>query len=390
MRWKIALIGLVLFAAYTGLNYYIGLRGAQTFNLQSAGVAEVVWWSVFWFYAYLYIGVRFVQRWLPPVLKRVLTRVGSYWIAAMVYFLIITGIADLLRAGMVLTGFSYGSKTNTAGIVLGGIACTAVAVLLLYGSINASSPRTVQYRVSMPPNPDQSVNIQPIHAVMVSDIHLGTIIGRRVLEKLVCQIIELKPDIVFFVGDLIDEDVNHFVDERMDETLRRIKPPLGTYAVLGNHEYFGGQLTAIVDHLEDSGIHVLRDQGKMIDSRFFLLGREDVVSQRFLGKDRKNLQDLLSDVDPRSIPVVVLDHQPKTWGESAQAGVHLQLSGHTHRGQFFPFGWITRWLFDEDGGKLTEKSGQTLIVSTGYGTWGPPVRIGNQPELVSLMLEFGT
>jgi uncharacterized protein len=384
MKWIYIPVAAVLLSMYTALNYYIGLRGAQAFASLLSPRGLRIGWILFWVAVYLYPGARFLQRWIPSPLDRWLIHAGSYWMAVMVYLLMIVIILD---AGRLLLGASTVNISVPTWVkpAAGVLVMFTVLVLLVYGTWNARNPRVVYYQVNLSPGNDSGAKGKTIQTAMVSDIHLGTIIRNNRLEKLVRQLSELNPDLILFVGDIIDENVNHFIDEQMDKTLGELNPPLGMYAVLGNHEYYGGHLEEIVLHLEQAGIKVLRDEGHMIAGTFYLAGREDLASEQMLRKPRKPLNEVIAGTDPYRIPVVLMDHQPKTWSEARDAGVRLQVSGHTHRGQLFPFGWITQRLFDEDWGKL-EQDGGTLIVSSGYGTWGPPIRTGNRPEIVMITL----
>ncbi|HWI54984.1 MAG TPA: metallophosphoesterase, partial [Desulfobacteria bacterium] len=119
---------------------------------------------------------------------------------------------------------------------------------------------------------------------------------------------------------------------------------------------------------------------------FYIVGRDDKSGSRFTGHKRKNLQDIISAVD-RSLPVIVMDHQPTNLGETERAGVDLQVSGHTHRGQLFPNHLITRRIYEVDYGYL-RKGNLNVIVSSGYGTWGPPIRVGSVAEIVDINVEF--
>lgn len=387
MKWIYIPIVVVLLSAYTALNYYIGIRGAQAFGTLMGLRGLRAGWIVFWILVYLYMATRLLQDFIPSPLDRWLIHAGSYWMAAMVYFLIFLSFIDLGRLLMVTASMDPADWPGLKPF-LGLLILTAVTGLLVIGTWNARNPRVVHYQVNLTPDRGGETAATVIRVALVSDIHLGTIIRNNRLETLVNQLQELNPDLVLFAGDIIDENVNHFIDERMDKTLQVLQPPLGKYAVLGNHEYFGGHLDDIVLHLHNAGIRVLRDEGLMIADTFYLAGREDVVSERFLNKPRHSLEDLLEEVDPLQVPVVLMDHQPKTWSDARNFGVRLQVSGHTHKGQLFPFGWITKRLFDEDWGELNQ-NGQVLIVSSGYGTWGPPVRTGNRPEIVMMTLVAG-
>jgi uncharacterized protein len=384
MKWIYIPVAAGLLLMYTALNYYIGLRGAQAFAILLSPRGLRVGWILFWAAVYLYPAARLLQRWIPSPLDRWLIHAGSYWMAVMVYMLMIVIILDV---GRLLLGAATVNVSVPTWVkpVAGVLVLSTVFVLLVYGTWNARNPRVVHYQVHLSPGNESVAKGRTIQTAMVSDIHLGTIIRNNRLEKLVRELSELNPDLILFVGDIIDENVNHFIDEQMDKTLGELNPPLGMYAVLGNHEYYGGHLEEIVLHLEQAGIKVLRDEAHMIADSFYLAGREDLASEQMLRKPRKSLNEVLAGIDPHRVPVVLMDHQPKTWTEARDAGVRLQVSGHTHRGQLFPFGWITQRLFDEDWGKL-EQDGGTLIVSSGYGTWGPPIRTGNRPEIVMITL----
>jgi predicted MPP superfamily phosphohydrolase len=165
----------------------------------------------------------------------------------------------------------------------------------------------------------------------------------------------------------------------------QIKSKLGVYAITGNHEYIGGVESA-VKYLKEHGIKELRDTCVLIDNRFYLVGREDRDRPRFTGKPRHELSDLMQQVD-RSYPVILMDHQPFNLDRTVDQGVDLQLSGHTHHGQLWPFNYITSAMYEISCGY--KKIGQThFYVSTGFGTWGPPVRLGNRPEIVQITLTF--
>jgi predicted MPP superfamily phosphohydrolase len=131
---------------------------------------------------------------------------------------------------------------------------------------------------------------------------------------------------------------------------------------------------------------VLRDTAILVDNRFYLVGREDRDRSRFIGKPRKELDELMQTVN-LSLPVIMMDHQPFNLGRVAKLGIDLQLSGHTHHGQMWPFNHITTAIYELSRGY--KMIGNThFYVSTGFGTWGPPVRLGNRPEIVQIILKF--
>ena len=183
----------------------------------------------------------------------------------------------------------------------------------------------------------------------------------------------------------MDEDIKPVIRRNIGETLRELKSPLGTYAITGNHEYIGGVKEA-VKYLKEHGIIMLQDTFVLVDNKYWLVGREDRDKSRFTGQQRKPLEELMRGLD-LSRPVIILDHQPFNLDRATQLGADLQLSGHTHHGQLWPFNYITKAIYELSWGY--KKIGDThFYVSSGFGSWGPPIRLGNIPEIVQINLHF--
>jgi predicted MPP superfamily phosphohydrolase len=149
--------------------------------------------------------------------------------------------------------------------------------------------------------------------------------------------------------------------------------------VTGNHEYIGGVEQAVA-YLREHGVTVLRDSCVTLPSGVIIAGREDRSSSSFAGKKRKDLSEILDGADT-SKPVILMDHQPFHLEEAEHAGVDFQLSGHTHHGQLWPLNYITNAIYEISWGYL-RKGATQYYVSCGAGTWGPPVRLGNRPEIL--------
>jgi len=172
--------------------------------------------------------------------------------------------------------------------------------------------------------------------------------------------------VVLIPGDLIDEDITPVVEQNMAESLKQIRSKYGVFACTGNHEYFSG-VEQTVSYIQQSNITVL--SVVKIAGVLYLIGRKDLMVEKF-SSGRKSLKELVKGLD-LNLPVILMDHQPFHLEEAEQNGIDLQLSGHTHHGQIFL------------------KKGEThYYISCGVGTWGPPVRIGNTPEIVLITLLF--
>ena len=147
------------------------------------------------------------------------------------------------------------------------------------------------------------------------------------------QINERNPDLLLLPGDIIDEDIGPFIEQKMPETFQ-LHPKYGVYAVFGNHEYIGGHAEEALYYLSQAGVTVLRDDYVQVADSFYLVGRDDPARQRHAQKSREDLKTIME--NGYSLPIILLDHQPFNLEEAQAMGVDLQLSGHTHRGQFFP------------------------------------------------------
>jgi hypothetical protein len=224
-----------------------------------------------------------------------------------------------------------------------------------------------------------------LNLVFLSDLHLGVMVNGSFLKRAIEQVNSLEPDLVLLVGDTVDMDVREIDRMGCGKILSRIRANLGVYAVTGNHEYITGVEDA-VEYLSRWGITFLRDRVVKIDDSFYLAGREDLTRWRRRG-ERKSLRSVLQGLDP-GCPVILLDHQPVRIGEAVEEGIDLLLCGHTHNGQLFPLNVIIDALYLVNWGY--SRQGETQVyVTSGAGTWAPPVRIGNIPEIVQIKIEFG-
>ena len=373
----------VFFSVYGLVNYYIFIRGWEAIP---PGSPLRIWYLVaFLFTALAFIAGRFLERVWYSFVSEALVWVGSFWLAAMLYFFLAVCALDLIRAAnhfFPFIGALFSVDYAVLKLRTGWTILAVVALVILAGRLNALSPRvrTIELSIGKKLNGQDSLSV-----VSASDIHLGSIIGRSRLRKIVDQISALKPDLILLPGDIVDEDLGPVIRENLGEMLRSLHARLGVYAVTGNHEYIGGAEAAVA-YLRDHGITVLRDSVAKLDNGLYVIGREDRSSAQFGGKKRRALSDLMSDVD-RSHPLLLMDHQPFHLEEAAKEGIDVQLSGHTHHGQLWPLNYITEAVYELSWGYLL-KGNTHVVVSSGVGTWGPPVRTGNRPEIVLLKLRF--
>ncbi len=371
----------IVLVIYGSANYYIFIRGWQA--LPQGSRFKIPFLILFLFLALSYIIGRFLEKIYLSLLSDILVWIGSFWIALFFYFFLIVVLIDLARLINHWLPFfhlitdDYAKLKQMALITSIGI----VLVTVLVGFINACAFRVNELNVRIP----KKTAMNSLQIVAVSDIHLGTIVGRQRFCKIVNQINSLHPDLILLVGDVVDEDLAPVIRENLGDALQHLRSKFGVYAITGNHEYIGGVESA-VKYLEAHGVTVLRDSVVKVNNSLYLVGREDRSSRQFAGRQRKDLSELMRQVNP-DLPVILLDHQPFKLNEAAENGFDLQLSGHTHHGQLWPLNFITAKVYEKSWGYL--KKGSTHIyVSCGVGTWGPPVRLGNRPEIMKIVLKF--
>jgi predicted MPP superfamily phosphohydrolase len=222
--------------------------------------------------------------------------------------------------------------------------------------------------------------------VQLTDVHIGNLVSEKFTNEIVGRCNALKPDMVVITGDLVDGDVATLGP--VVARLRELSSKYGTYFVTGNHEYYSGDEPWCAA-LPSFGVQVLRNRFVRIGDEaasFDLIGVDDwgAVSQFGRGYDL-DLATVGRDVDR---PAVLLAHQPRGWEKASERGVGLQLSGHTHGGQFFPFTAAVRVIWKHPAG-LFSQSDSHLYVSRGTGFWGPPLRVGSAPEIVRVSLLSG-
>ena len=256
---------------------------------------------------------------------------------------------------------------------------TACIVLLFAGGIwQAERLQKTSYKVETIPVE------QPVRIALLSDIHLGYVNGVRKLERIVQRVNEEQPDVVFIAGDLFDsnfEAMRH--PERIQELLSTFQSTYGTFLAWGNHDA-GDNFDKMRALVLQTNIHLLEDE--VVDVGPFVVGgRKDVRPIGDQGGERHSIEQALDAIDS-SKPVFMLDHQPSTVLDYDDR-IDLIVSGHTHRGQVWPFHLITQKIFPVDYGMLRKENGNVAIVSSGAGFWGPPIRIGTKSEYVIIELQ---
>lgn len=373
----------VVFALTLGTHYYLWARLIRDPMLpapwrQVATIALVV-------LAFSIPASMLAWRVFPRAVAIPVSWVGYVWMGSMFVLLVLLWGGELARFGWVkvatLASVDGGRREFLAQLLAGGAGALGLA-LSGWGVWSAVRPvevRRVTVRLKkLPPA------MSGLRLVQLSDMHVGLTIGRDFVEDVVRKVNALEPDIVAITGDLIDGSVDDLGPAVAP--LGSIEAKLGTYFVTGNHEYYSGA-DSWLDFLRSLGIRALRNERVELEKdgeTIHVAGVDDWTAHQFGAGHGADVPRALRGRDT-SKPVVLLAHQPVQFGEARQHGVDLQISGHTHGGQIFPFGVLTRLVQPFLSG-LHQRGDSQIYVSSGTGYWGPPMRIAAPSEITLLEL----
>lgn len=309
-------------------------------------------------------------------IKSVLGAIFSYWLGIFMYLFMFVVIADVIYL-FVLLFKSLKSKRRLIRAV--SVLCAVVLAfsVSVYGFYHATIISEKTYNVDIGLKQDKKI-------VLVSDLHLGAQKSEDRLTELVETINKQNADIVCVCGDIFDNDYSSLNNpEQVIDTLKRIQTEFGVYVVLGNHDA-GNSVEHMRSFIEKCGFVLLEEGFVTIDDSFVLVGRADPSP---IGGSTNRLQSeqLLSSL-PDDKPIVVMDHNPHGVSEYKDKA-ELVLSGHTHKGQCFPGSILTSLIYEVDYGYGITKDNVKVVVTSGFGTWGMPMRVGTDSEIVSINLK---
>lgn len=380
--WGLILtIFLILFIL---ICYYIGRKGWKVFVNPSSRLSKTLYFIIYFSLILPFPMSELLEPFLPETIASWLTIFGGHTMIAVLYIFFITLLLDICR--LIDRWWNYLPKQmkehQKTPIILATLVILIAFGSVAYGSWNARNPVIKKYEIAI----QKEVNdFKQLRVAMVSDIHYGPVVDEERVKQLKKMIDDIKPDLILIAGDITDGPLYSKHKQILASALGELKAPLGIFAVPGNHDRDMREKNSELNQLfEKAGIRVLKDETVLIQNSFYLIGRDDLSLRR---KDpRQELSELMKEVDT-SKPIILLDHQPVDLAEARTHGIDLQLSGHTHNGQIFPANLITAMIYEIDWG-LLKKGPYHLIVSCGFGTWGPPLRIGNQPEVVDITIHF--
>lgn len=373
----------IFFTVYAAANYYIFIRGWQA--ISSVPSLKPIYAVIFFIAALSYIAAKFLDGKIPHAIYDGMIWIGSFWFAFMLYFFLSIVLIDFFRLLNWRLNFFPQFISNNYEVVKKYLLVSVIiisSIIILFGYLNT---RKIVIKTISLELPQKQSKITELNAVMLSDIHLSTINGEKLLSKIVEKINSLKPDIVFIPGDFVDDRAETLKLEGIGGSLLQIKAKYGVFASTGNHEFING-INNTSRFITENGINLIRDTSQLIENSFVIVAREDGSKANFTGEKRKSLQEIMNSID-KNYPIILLDHTPFKLEEAEANGVDLQLSGHTHHGQMFPLNFITKMIYEVSWG-YKKKNNTQYYVSCGVGTWGPPVRLGSESEIVNLKIKF--
>ena len=356
---------------------YLGKRWQFWFNFSLTGYYQIVYWTVV------------IMTGVSIVLSRLSESISTYWLplilntvcAIMICSVFVTLIFDI---GRWISKKRLKPQLTTKVVYILGI-CS----LFYYGHEMAMEPSIVNYQVKI----DKSAKVNKLRIVQLSDIHINDMTSSDRIQHMVDKVNQLDADFIVITGDTLDRRLQPFTEKGFDKQFQQFKSKYGTYIIFGNHEYLNikeenNHEQDIINAFKHANMKVLKDDVVHLDNvGITFIGRDDFSSSRYDIK-RASLPDLMMFSNTNK-PIILLDHQPHNLDEPANLGVDLMISGHTHAGQVFPINLIEKLIYKNNYGIYKNtKQHFTSIVSSGFGFWGPPIRLMTRSEIVVIDVTF--
>jgi uncharacterized protein len=361
----------VFISVYGSFHLYMLIKVRRALYLE--GLSYLLLFVVLAFLMFAPFQARLLYGQGYPIFGLITTWIGYVWLGYIFLFVCLAAPLDLYH--LIVAGLQQLFKTDWTNFMLLRrqnlmLVAFAAAGLMIYGAYNAYEVRVERVTLHSEKIPDR---IGRIRIVQITDLHMGPMLYPGRLGPIFSAIREAQPDILVSTGDLIDGPIRNADD--VARTFKELPAPLGKYAVTGNHEFYYGIDNAVA-FTESAGFHILRNTGTVIKNAIALAGVDDPAA----GIDVNAAQTAALASLPADKYTVLLKHRPAN-DPAGQGRFDLQLSGHTHKGQIFPFGLVVRMFYPMIDGLYKIGPSRYLYASRGTGTWGPPVRLLSTPEI---------
>lgn len=337
----------------------------------------------------------------PAFLHRILKITSNYFLGIFMYILMVLFSIDVVR---LILKYAVHASWIQSRIVFAavGACCICIVIIISFSGIyHAKHIKVTPYKITV----DKSApDMDSLKIVLLADTHFGYNSGAVHAQEIVDKINEQQPDLVCIAGDIFDNEYDAVREpEKISEILRTIRSKYGVYACWGNHDLNEPILAGFTfKHkkedskqlkdprmklfLQNSNIQLLEDEAVLIDNSFYVVGRKDASLIEKIEEKRKTPAQLTQKLD-KDKTIIIIDHQPKELQDIADAGVDLDLCGHTHDGQTFPGNFTVKFLWENPCGYL-QKGSMHNIVTSGSGVWGPAMRVGTDSEICTINLTF--
>jgi hypothetical protein len=370
---------LTFFSVYSALHLYLFFKIKSAVTLGAGIIIALLIFMAIMVSAPVL--VRVSERYALESFARLLSYVGYTWLGLIFLFCVSSALIDLYRlvitaGGMILRiNLSPLSLSSRLAFFIPSLLAVAVAS---YGFFEARFIRCERVTITSPKIPRE---VGTLTICQISDVHLGLIVRESRLKSILKEVKQAQPDILVSTGDLVDGQIDDL--GQLAGLLRAINPRYGKFTATGNHEFYAG-LDQALQFTEDAGFTVLRGEARNVDGYMTIVGVDDPTGRRF-GLFRGSAEKVLLAGLPRGRFTLLLKHQPVI-DKEALGLFDLQLSGHTHKGQIFPFTYASKLFFPYGAGLVHLPHHSSLYVSRGSGTWGPPIRVLAPPEVTVITL----
>jgi len=374
---------ITFFTLYSGLHAYIFLKAWYAFRFRFPTGCIIA--AIFFFFLFAPMIVRFLESGGHESQARFAAYAGYIWMGSVFLFFVTSLALDLARLLIYLFFRIIGACTPGfihSNLLYFLIPLVVSSFITSYGYFEAQDIRTERIRITTDKLP---AGIEKLTIVQVSDVHLGLIIRETRLGSVMKAVREAGPDIFVSTGDLVDGQIDSL--NGLFDMFREIKPRYGKFAIFGNHELYAG-IGVSTEFTKKAGFRILRGEGVTIDGIINIAGVDDIAAGRSGNNSHEQEKMALSGLPPHLF-TILLKHRPIIDRSSAKI-FDLQLSGHTHNGQIFPFTYLTRIAFPMYAGLHRLQGSSLLYVSRGTGTWGPPIRFLAPPEVTVIELVRAT
>jgi len=368
-RMRIALT--VLFALYGAMQLYALTQADAALALTWPVIALLSAWV-----ALMTVAPLLVWRWEQRGWHRAVvigSWIGYSWMGVIFLFFWIALALDMLLA---VTGW-LSADASLPALPRFLLATALTGVVVVYGFVAARRLRIERVVLTSPKLP---AGTEPLRLALISDVHLGALVGARRLRAILAKCRELKPDVLVSAGDLVDGQADRL--NGLAPLFADFQPRYGKFAVTGNHEYFVGLERALAFHAR-AGFAMLRGNAATLADWLTITGVDDPMGASMGMSAHVDERGLLQQCRQEGFTILV-KHQPRI--DPLASGFDLQLSGHVHQGQIFPFGLLVRLFYPVATGLTRRTGGGWLYVSRGTGTWGPPLRVLAPPEITLIEL----